>query len=176
MELTQTYLLQTWSGYSPKILRSSRNIWTLCTYPGFHQIFSMIQSLIESINIYPSAALLHIEPKAFWSPRWSYRIIRWRLIQAVLDLCEFHTCKFSSLYRNIWLLNAIFGQFYFITAIFWLFGSKNCINERNKPKIAVAKYLPNAIFGSCKFSQNQKSHKARILCKIQSRIIAQIST
>ena len=127
-ELTQTYLLQKWSGYSSKNLRSSRNIWTLCKYPGFHQIFSMIQSLIESINIYPSAALLHIEPKAFWSPRWSYRIIRWRLIQAVLDLCEFHTCKFSNLYRNIWLMQFLVN-FISLLQFFGYFGSKNCINE-----------------------------------------------
>ena len=37
----------------------------------------------------------------------------------------------------------------------------NRSNEINWPKIALAKYLPNVIFGLWEFSQSQKSHKVR---------------
>ena len=40
----------------------------------------------------------------------------------------------------------------------------NRSNEINWPKIALAKYLPNAIFGLCEFFPVQKSHKTRTLC------------
>ena len=33
-----------------------------------------------------------------------------------------------------YLANSIYGQFYFITAFFCYFGSKNCNNEINRPK------------------------------------------